>query len=523
MPVEVTEGSTRSGTFSIDGVGVAGELRFGGRRTRLTLHHRDFFILRGEPYVTVHGVLHDLTRVSLIGCLGPIVPGSQFVGEERSHHAEAEPNYVVLGHRHLAADEAEIKAIRFVVSDASTIFNDSDAFGMVWEDTPDRLAAMLGAAPHPRDVALGPHPMVAYFSGRHRVFAGDTLIGEVSAHHAPSGGLGSAEGIAFNNTIWTRIAPECAITLDEAIRRLLILVRLLEVIAGRGQTVLRVELEVEDPPSEPLVLYWPFRPEREEQESDRSLHRRELPIDAVRDPVTFCRVMAQWLARDEARIAARAQFSDGLHEEHRFSSVRLIGAANMFDLLPGDAVPPATRLPEDLESARSQARALFKALPESPERSTVLGALGRIGKPVLKRKIRHRAAIVTAALSHSFPHLERVIDLAVEARNHFVHGSPIDLDLVGEFGASVPFLTLLLEFIYLASELIESGWNAAGWEAERVSWDHPLGHMCRGYDIYLRNLDAALPTNRKILLPQDTSVHPAEPNLRQPRDRGETQ
>ena len=239
--------------------------------------------------------------------------------------------------------------------------------------------------------------------------------------------------------------------------------------------------------------------------------------------MTFCRVMAQWLARDEARIAARAQFSDGLHEEHRFSSVRLIGAANMFDLLPDDAVPSATRLPEDLESARSQARALFKVLPESPERSTVLGALGRIGKPVLKRKIRHRAAIVTAALSHSFLHLERVIDLAVEARNHFVHGSPIDLDLVGEFGASVPFLTLLLQFIYLTSELIESGWDAAGWEAERVSWNHPLGHMYRGYDIYLRNLDAALPTNRKILVPQDTSFHTAEPNLRQPRDRGETQ
>lgn len=72
--------------------------------------------------------------------------------------------------------------------------------------------------------------------------------------------------------------------------------------------------------------------------------------------------------------------------------VRLIGAANMFDLLPDDAAHPATALPEGLEKARSQARALFRALPDSPERSAMLGALGRIGKPVLKRKIRHRAA-----------------------------------------------------------------------------------------------------------------------------------
>lgn len=505
MPVMVTEGSTRSGTFFIENVEVAGELRFAGRRTRLTLHQRDFFIVRGEPHVTVHGVLHDLTRVSLIGCLGPVVSGSRFVGEERTHDAEVEPQYVVLGHRHLATDEAVIKAIRFVVSDATMIFNDADAFGMVWEDTPDRLAAMLAAGPHPREVALGSHPMVAYFSGRQRIFASDTVIGEVSAHHAPSGGLGSAKGIAFNNTIWTRIAPEYPVTLDEAIRRLLVLIRFLEVIAGRHQTVLGVELEVENPPSEPLVLYWPFRPEREEPERDRSLHRLELPIDAARDPATFGRVMAQWLARDEARIMARAQFSDSLQEEHRFSSVRLIAATNMFDLLPDDAVPPATPLPESLEKARLEARALFRALPDSPERSTVLGALGRIRKPVLKRKIRHRAAIVTAALSQSLPHLDRVIDLAVEARNHFVHGSPTDLDLIDQFGASVPFLTMLLEFIYLASELIEAGWDAAGWEAERVSWDHPLGHVYRGYDSFLRNLDAALPDNLKIFLVTGTT------------------
>lgn len=499
MPVEIVEGSIRSGTFDIGGAQVAGELEFSGRRTRLTLHHRDFFLIQGEPHVTLHGVLHDLTRVSLIGCLGPVVPGSRFVGDERSHDAEVEPHYVVLGRRHLATDEAAIKAIRFVVSDATMIFNDSAAFGIIWEDTPDRLATMLAAGPHPREVSLGSHPMVAYFSGRHQIFAGDTVIGEVSAHHTPSGGFGSAKGVAFNNTIWTRIAPEQPVTLDDAIRRLMILNRFLEVIAGRRQTVLRVEMEVEDAPNEPLVLYWPFRPERETPERDHRLHRLELPIDAVRDPTAFCQVMAGWLARDEARIMARAQFSDGLNEEHRFSSVRLIGAANMFDLLPDEAAPPASPLPVDLEAARAQARALFKALPDSPERSTVLGALGRIGKPVLKRRIRHRAAIVTTALSQPFPHLDRVIDLAVEARNHFVHGSPTDLDLVGQLGATVPFLTMVLEFIYLASELIEAGWDAADWETQRVSWDHPLGHIYRGYDSYLRDLDAALPAGSKIL------------------------
>lgn len=108
--------------------------------------------------------------MSLIGCLGPIVPGSRFVGEECSHNAKVEPHYVVLGRRRLATDEAAIKAIRFVVSDATMIFNDPDAFGIVSEDTPDRLAAMVEAGPYPREVALGSHPTGAHFNGRHRIF-----------------------------------------------------------------------------------------------------------------------------------------------------------------------------------------------------------------------------------------------------------------------------------------------------------------------------------------------------------------
>jgi len=62
---------------------------------------------------------------------------------------------------------------------------------------------------------------------------------------------------------------------------------------------------------------------------------------------------------------------------------------------------------------------------------------------------------------------------------------------------------MLLEFIYLASELIEAGWDAADWEAGRVSWNHPLGHLYRGYDSYLRDLDAALPIDQRILLPAE--------------------
>ena len=124
--------------------------------------------------------------------------------------------------------------------------------------------------------------------------------------------------------------------------------------------------------------------------------------------------------------------------QNRYSTDRLIGAANMFDIMPTSACPADVPLTTDLEKARADARQAFKALAPSAEQESVLSALGRIGKATLKHKIRKRVELVTRAAGGKFPDLALVTDQAVVCRNFYVHGSPgrFDYGIPGEYSAT---------------------------------------------------------------------------------------
>jgi hypothetical protein len=96
----------------------------------------------------------------------------------------------------------------------------------------------------------------------------------------------------------------------------------------------------------------------------------------------------------------------------------------MFDVLPIDAVPSDVALSPELAEARAEAQQSFRRLEQSQERDSVLSALGRIGKASLKQKVRHRARLVTNSLPQKLPEITTILDMAVDGRNHLVHGSP---------------------------------------------------------------------------------------------------
>jgi hypothetical protein len=58
-----------------------------------------------------------------------------------------------------------------------------------------------------------------------------------------------------------------------------------------------------------------------------------------------------------------------------------------------------------------------------------------------------------------------------------------------------------MEFLFVASDLIDCGWDVAAWEQDHLTWDHPMGHVVLGYDVYLRMLEDVLPEGRKLGLP----------------------
>jgi hypothetical protein len=108
--------------------------------------------------------------------------------------------------------------------------------------------------------------------------------------------------------------------------------------------------------------------------------------------------------------------------------------------------------------AREKARSIFRVLVQSPERDSILGDLGRIGRRTLKRKVRERARIVQSAIGEKFPDLEIVLDSAVDCRNRFVHGTDARLTYDQNLQL-MAFFTHALKFVFAASDLAECGWD----------------------------------------------------------------
>jgi hypothetical protein len=176
--------------------------------------------------------------------------------------------------------------------------------------------------------------------------------------------------------------------------------------------------------------------------------------------------------------------------QREYSIDRLISAANMFDILPSSAVPSTVCLSDEVKKAKAACRKIFKALPKTmPERESVLDALGRVGKANLKQKIRHRARLICEVIGDRFPDLSWVTDEAVNCRDRYVHGGKSSFNYNEHF-SSVVFLTKTLEFVFVASDLIEAGWDAKAWSERPTVGSHYLSRYGVDYAAELQALKA---------------------------------
>lgn len=133
-------------------------------------------------------------------------------------------------------------------------------------------------------------------------------------------------------------------------------------------------------------------------------------------------------------------------------------------------------------------------MPKSPERESVLNALGRIGKSSLKQKIRHRAQWLIDALGAArFPELLLVTDEAVNSRNYYVHGGEPRFDYSGNCD-TLDFFIDTLEFVFATSDLIEAGWDIKAWSEMPTSMSHPFARYRVNYAGQLQKLKALLPS-----------------------------
>lgn len=503
MALKIEDGAKHSGKFAIDGKALDGELTFAGNETRLYVHSPDFFRPDANEDRCVQGKLHDLTCVSLMACLAGGVPGSTWSTEGKFHSADIQPHYVLHGRRQLGPNDQLVQEISFKLSDAAAIFQDHDAFATAITPTQAQIRSLTRdmAKVAKRKIPIGPHPQIAYFTGKTRIFRVKTAYGTVFTSHSPNYSMGGPGGVHIDNHIWTGIRFEKPVIFQTAIESIFPLLQFMQIIAGRRQEISNVSLllKEKDPVKKRLGVYWCMPPKRPaEARRSGTPHVVDLPIDAIREGRLFERVLKDYLARHHEWRAARWRFSDGFAKEQWFDIDRLVGGANMFDLLPSKAVPESMTLTPELQSAQKDSKARFKALPQSPERDSVLGALGRLEMPNLKRKIRHRAAPVIVALDSRLPLLLDVLDLAVDARNYFVHGGATKLDFTGVLQPSLHFLTEALEFTFALSDLHEAGWPIENILRNGTVQSHPFGALLAAYAGELDQLKAALPSSHRL-------------------------
>jgi hypothetical protein len=491
--VAPTTGSKRAGTFYISPEKeIYGELTLAGAQSSLYLHSREKFDTR-DIKRSLNGILLDLSKVSLIDCVTPPIHGSSSGDRGRFYFANVFPHFVVKGDYHLDPSDPKVIGVHVLIDDATTLFYDFDAFSMVPYARP-LINQIVRAKSHNREVTTGPDPEILYFTGKRDIFAADTVFGIVRATHNPTIKLPGPDGVQVRNRIIVSVAFEDGIVFNEAIRRAVHVLNYFGMLVGRPQNLRGMQVQLQNESDMPILLdvYWTMAPKRARSFEEKKPHAGDILLDAVGHPELFSQVMANWLAKQDKWNDARFRFFTSFAKQRHFDIDRLVGSANMFDVLPSTAVPTTVELSSELQHAKAEAKRIFKALPLTPERDSILSSLGRLGKSILKHKVRYRAQLLIEAMGTLFQDLLVVTDEAVNCRNYYVHGSEPRFDYNRNFDAVV-FFTETLEFVFATSDLIEAGWTIKMWSKRPNSMTHPFGRYLVNYRNQLQMLKDLLP------------------------------
>jgi ApeA N-terminal domain 1 len=468
---------------------VFGELRIAGAESSLYVTDDAFFQLEPFAQACITGILRDLTKVTLIQCL--LIEGTGTVSRDgqRCYDSRLFPHYVLEGRRHISPTDKSISSIRLVLEDAASLFYDFDAFGTVINPAP-YIEQIVAANNLTRSIPIGSFPQIAYFTGKLDILQASTSLGKIHVRHNPSWDTGGPRGVRIENVISVELEPDGEVTFDQAIERMHRLLGFLELIIGREQTLRSFVVFVaggEHP--EPLSVHWSHRPIR--ALSAAGDMKAPQPADLLLDPIQrqeeFIKVMRNWFDKDVEKQDARQRFRASFVSQRSYSIDRLVGAANLFDLLPESASAKDTQLSDEVNLATLGCRSIFKKLTKSYERDSVLSALGRVGKASLKHKTKHRAQYVLGAIRERFSDLVFVLDSAVDCRNHYVHGAISKIDYSSNFGMVI-FFTDTLEFVFGASELVEAGWDICAFVEKGTTMSHPYGAYFANYQLNLKAL-----------------------------------
>ena len=496
--MEDLEKQTFAGVFTLSpGRKVRGELVLAGTQSSLDLWDDNFIGYEQDEehlgYVKfIKGVSNDLKKVSLINCwdLGSGGVDRLFPEEDTIHNARFLPDYAVFGNDHISPDEKTIIKTSIVIEDEAAFFNDPNAFGVVRTPSQSLVKQVVRSNPLSRNTEAGENPVIAYYRGDSEIFTAhpDTALDTVSGWRRIRHG-GSREGARIEGEVSVNLEFAAAVAFEDAIDESFKVLCFLELLAGRPQNLMDFKIYKESGHETPYVLqvYGSFFSKYERRENDRRPSSpNDVLIDAVENPEEFSSVLEHWLKEYDAWREPHRRFFNGFLKQG-YSIDRLLTVANAFEVLPVGAIPPEKEPSEDLQTALDCCKKKLGVFLEEPDRNSVFSAFGRVGKSSLKKKVRHRARVITDEIEDRLPEFSYVASEAVNCRNHYVHGAPYGIDYEKE--SIWGFLLETLEFVFAVSCLIDAGWKIrTRYERDGGLRNHPFDEYITNYEGTLRRL-----------------------------------
>ena len=492
------------GQFIIDNKNYFGEMEL--KRTESTLIiYLDEFIPQATQmrYPTqIHGTLYDLTKVTLINILflggGGNNKQNSEGSYERSQYLKFDLHYVVFGDDFIDENISVFKSIDFSVPDSNTLFR-FDSFEHIVNASKDKVRELLendsrrsqskyGFSRDVETLKFGESPEVYIYTGAYILEDFSIPCGRLKVRNNVNTSLSWNKGFKIENPISSFIDFKEHTGFWESLKLANQVIKLYELILGKRQVLNTYKLEVETESHIPDI-YQVYQTKQNKVLQTNSVHPSDRLIHVEYETDKFGRLLNNWLLRQEEWKFARNEFFSAFNGKV-YSSDILIKVANLFDIIPNSAYQKSELVKDEVLKAKEACKSIFKELPASFERDSILGALGRIGKKSLKHKVRDRYLIIENSNLVKLEDIETVIRQAVDCRNFFVHGGTPKFDYIINFNEICFFIDTLL-FIYGASEMVELGWNFTKWNSDSFN-DHP-------FSLYLMNYSHNLTSLRRVL------------------------
>lgn len=478
------------GNFYLNGTKYSGELSLIGRASSLII--RDINKVPIDSNY-IHGSLYDLTRVTIAG-FNRATSGSHGKRTannyyERSLFLEISPRYLIFGDDNIIPNETAFESIEFSVTHSTRLFYDYHSFTQIVHADKDLVSNLINSDEiksndlYGYDIStnyrVGEYPLVFIYTGATTICEFDTSFGYLSFINAPSYTSPSPSGYSVDNKVFCKLEFKSPKTFIDAKNIIPYFIQFFQLLSGQRLAIEDFKLLKNKGAQSEVEIYHvldcnPIDSKTDIEQSEISPIDRLISIED--NAVLFKKVLLNWISKCESWQESRWSFIESF-TENIYSPDLLIKAANMFDIIPDCEYPKKANLSKELLQAKDECKRMFKSLPDSDEKKSLLGALGRIGTLTLKHKIRHRAKIIPPNNRFSIEDLNFIIGQAVDCRNHFVHGSRRKFDYYANFDMVCFFIKTLI-FIYGVSDLVESGWNLNEWLKK-----NPVGHPFCDYII----------------------------------------